>query len=117
MTTITALNSNFNTVTAYTPYDVNTAFPTYEGANRLERAIAILQKPKNIKKVGKDTFTVKSQFSYGTYVVTKNNDEWKEVVLDDISKEYKSLNFINQFKSFVLEIGISDKKIFFFVFF
>ena len=77
MTTITALNSNINTVTAYTPYDVNTAFPTYEGANRLERAIAILQKPKNIKKVGKDTFTVKSQFSYGTYVVTKNNDEWK----------------------------------------
>jgi transposase len=57
-------------ITPTTPYLLDSAFPIIPGNNRLERAMDILKHPKNIKKVGKDTYTVKSQFSFGTYVVT-----------------------------------------------
>lgn len=57
-------------VLATTNYINDEAFPIFPGNNRFERAMDILKHPKNIKKVAKDTYTVKSQFSFGTYVVT-----------------------------------------------
>ena len=57
-------------VLATTNYIHDEAFPIFPGNNRFERAMDILKHPKNIKKVAKDTYTVKSQFSFGTYVVT-----------------------------------------------
>lgn len=44
------------------------------------------------------------RYMYYIYKKMKNSCDNSE------QNEYKSLNFINQFKSFVLEIGISDKK-------
>ena len=44
------------------------------------------------------------RYMYDIYKKMKNSCDNSE------QNEYKSLNFINQFKSFVLEIGISDKK-------
>lgn len=44
------------------------------------------------------------RYMYDIYKKMKNSCDNSE------QNEYKNLNFINQFKSFVLEIGISDKK-------
>lgn len=57
-------------INAYTPYDLDPSFPILAGGNRFERGMELLKKPKTIKKVAKDTYTVKSQMGFATYVVT-----------------------------------------------
>ena len=63
-------------------------------------------KPKQIKEVIYDM-----SYDYLTYMyhIYKKMKEKSDDVEDE-SSQTKSLNFINQFKAFVLDIGISDKK-------
>lgn len=57
------------TETATLPYELNANFPNLAGANRMERALDIIKNPRAVKKVSKNTFTVKSQAGFSVYTV------------------------------------------------
>ena len=62
--------------------------------------------PKQIKEV---IYDMSYDYLRYMYHIFKKMKEKSDEVEDD-SSQTKSLNFINQFKAFVLDIGISDKK-------
>ena len=63
-------------------------------------------KPKQIKEV---IYDMSYDYLIYMYHIYKKMKEKSDDVEDE-SSQTKSLNFINQFKAFVLDIGISDKK-------
>ena len=70
---------------------------------------------KNVLKTRAIEDTIKEmsieylRYMYEIYSKMKKSSDMPNLSKSELN-EYKSLNFINQFKSFVLEIGISDKK-------
>ena len=63
-------------------------------------------KPKVIKEVVNDMSYDYIKYMYSLFKKMKQKSNENEVE----TSQSKSLNFINQFKSFILDIGISDKK-------
>ena len=63
-------------------------------------------KPKLIKEIVNDMSYDYIKYMYNVYKKMKQKSNENE----NDSNQSKSLNFINQFKSFILDIGISDKK-------
>ena len=63
-------------------------------------------KPKVIKEIVNDMSYDYIKYMYTLFKRMKQNSNENE----NESNQSKSLNFINQFKSFILDIGISDKK-------
>ena len=63
-------------------------------------------KPKVIKEIVNDMSYEYIKYMYILFQKMKNKSNEEEIE----TSQSKSLNFINQFKSFILDIGISDKK-------
>ena len=69
-------------------------------------AFSDVLKPKQIKEVIYDMSYDYLRYMYHIYKKMKEKSD----EIEDETSQTKSLNFINQFKAFVLDIGISDKK-------
>jgi len=63
-------------------------------------------KPKVIKEIINDMCYDYLKYMYNIFIKMKQKSNEEE---NESNNQSKSLNFINQFKSFVLDIGISDK--------
>lgn len=86
---------------AVIPYELSPDFDNLSGFNRLERALNILTKPNNIKRIDANTYTVKSQRGLVSYLVTNHNGEWKCTCPDCISHENWECKHILAVKGYI----------------